>query len=309
MREQGSEQNVDELAATVVDLPPGGWPETLRRVAAIRRYRALAKPRAADACRAAADLGIGERAFYRLVRAFEEHGRPHEITSVRGAKRATDPQVDRHIAQVSAEMGPAASHAAILREVTLRCERDGLTPPTASKLTTRLDDPPARPEPGQTLLTDADAALDVACLPLPVTLDGRTLPFVFLGAFIDVGTGIVRAHHLAATPFGDVDLETLLASLAPRPGPVELVKTDGLGPITPPIEAMLLAAGMNLTDAARPIAAGGALRATFGRHIGRIRILERIPGPSRSAPDGVPLEFARAAIRELVRHRNAEIAR
>lgn len=72
-------------------VPEKRRPETLRRVGIIRRYLAIAGPTPDDAKKSAAEMGLSEDAFVRIVSAWEQHGRASALPGAVGSgARRTD---------------------------------------------------------------------------------------------------------------------------------------------------------------------------------------------------------------------------
>lgn len=304
LEERATPRTVGQLLA---DLPPKGWPDVVRKFAVLQTYASLEKPTLGDARAAAARLGLRERGFYHLVRVYEASGSPKDIRGKRGAPRQGDPRVDDIIVQVAAELGPAATGVAILKEVTSRCAREGLIPPSASMLLTRLDDPPKKPDVRRALGISVDLVLDVAPVPIPLLTEKGPTPSAHLGAFVDTGDGRIVAWLLTASQFADDDVSMLVDAL-PRPTePFALRTSVGLPPLSIERRVDLLGRGIAVFDDGPPIRVGAALRAACGRYLGRIRILEAAPPPGRSTGDGVSLEIAREVVGLLIARRNDAI--
>jgi len=297
------------IGPLLADLPPKSWADTLQKTAALRRYASIAKPTLAQARAAAAELGMGERGFYRLVRAYEELGTPRDVRSVRGSPRRADPRVNTHIRQVAAELGRGATVAALLREVSRRCARDGLDAPTLSKLVTRLDDAPAASDLRSVLGTGADLILDVAPIPIPIEAEGATAAFGYFGAVIAAAGGRVLSWRLTQAAFAEIDAQDLVDGVPPADEPRTMVLSQGLAKPSADRCDAWRRKGLLVGPDDGAIRVGAAMRAVFGRHIGRIRILEVAPPPGRTADRGVPLAVAREVVGLLVARRNESLTR
>lgn len=125
----------------------------------------------------------------------------------------------------------------------------------------------------------ADVVLDVALLDLEAVKDG-VVSLVGLLAMIDQTDGTVVESGVFAWPLTPFHLADLVLS-APRwqqPTPAVVVATPGIPTLSPRFCANWQTINMlPPIPAGKGLGTGGAIEATFGRFIGAMRILRRLP--------------------------------
>lgn len=101
--------------------------------------------RSVDAERYAEEIGISVAQFYKLARVWRMHRNPKLVgAGRRGEKRirrdGISPEAKRIVAEAVDEIGAAAGHEIIYREVIRRCEEVGITPPSRGSVWTFVMD-------------------------------------------------------------------------------------------------------------------------------------------------------------------------
>lgn len=291
----------DAFAEAVFDLPPQRWGETLRRLNAVRRYRA-GKPSTERALEGAAELGLGLRAFYNLVRAFDIHGRPAAPIGSWGRPKGKGVQVEA-IMDEEIRRDLRATLQDIFDRVAARCASEHLTVPSIGTVAFRRNDAPAHPDVQSRIRRDCDFVLDGA--PLDFSIDtGRSIKRAWLFALIEAQGGWIVDYALEA---GRPAPNLLLASLPPSPDPVVLLPTVGAPAITNRKALELAAQGVLLDKVGGvDVDRGAAIRAVLGRHLGRVKIgTLLIDGEAGRSPP-IPTVFAKAIV-DLLLERSGRI--
>lgn len=300
---------LNRLAPLLVNLTPQQWAETARRFEVIDRFRKLTRPTTSDAINAARELGLRRSGFYKLLRVLNESRLPVDATE-RGRPRTTPQQVAQLIDLAAERMGRSATAAQIKREVERLCLAEALEPPGLAAIKTRLDAKPVTPDVAATLRRQCDLVLDAS--PLPFYVGGeQESGQATLSALLLASTGRILAHRLS---IGQPDAETwrdLIDDMVPLPRTGRarvLIKTAGITPPSAEIQRDMKDYGIDYHERlSRRLRPGGALRAVFGRHIGRVRLLE-LPWHNLEHPmEPIPPDLASAAIDLLIERRNAEL--
>lgn len=130
----------------LAQIPPDAWAMAKKRATAISEVLAMKTGRSAVACRQAAALGITERQFWRLLRAYVQHQSvsgllPQMIGRKRGT-RMLDPGVERVIVEKieGYYLQPERpTQQALTERIATACRDQGLVPPSRKAVVTRLE--------------------------------------------------------------------------------------------------------------------------------------------------------------------------
>ncbi len=268
------------------------------------RHRQIVTPTEADAQEAARSLGISKGSFYRLLAIFGHPGGITPLRSAQGLGRTLHPRTAQHVEDAIAELGAGSRPVDILWEAGRRCASEGVPRPSMGGILTRLH----RVRPDVDLQTQLrrtfDLLVDAAPLDLAIETDGHVRPAALLAVI--KASGIVLAHRIAEWPVQHRSLASLIAPIPTWEGanPRVLLYTNGSNQIGEDEATALLKRGINAPRTSSGLNTGSGIRAVFGRHFGRIKILSR--GTSGGAlPDVVVQKAdAEAVARHLVQRRN-----
>lgn len=130
--------------ATLLGLPLANQSAVLQRLRALDKYLAVPTPTSADAATLAADLGMSERNFYRLIRKFREHGpvaglapnfrvRQRPSAAADGLGKVTEITLER-ILQTEED----ARWKDVVNEVLAACKAANVEPPSTAAIRRRL---------------------------------------------------------------------------------------------------------------------------------------------------------------------------
>jgi hypothetical protein len=130
--------------ATLLALPLVSQSAVLQRLRALDRYMGMPSPTAADAAILAADLGMSERNFYRLIRKFREHGPVAGLAPNFRVRQRPSAAADGlgKVAEITLERILQTEEDArwkdVVNEVLAACKAASVEPPSTAAIRRRL---------------------------------------------------------------------------------------------------------------------------------------------------------------------------
>lgn len=295
--------NSDAFARIAANLPPQQWSVLRIRLELLGDYRKLTRPTRSDAQKAAAKLGMNYRSFYRLIRALEVNKIEGSRSERRGSNLELSPEIEQIISAAIETLGPEATATSIHDEVVLRCSLEGYDAPSPVAISTRLDDEPWLPDMQARLRRPAALVLDAAVLGLASHCGAS----VILSTLIEVPTGLVLRHEVdtslpSATVFASMLANVEVVGLSHG---ARVVRTTSVPDLTEIQIKDVHRQGLVIDPSTRGLPAGAALRAVFGRRIGRTKIYALDLHQKPLKQPVVSISDARAIIEVLVDRRNS----
>lgn len=292
-----------QFALAVADLPPQRWAETLRRLDVVQRYRS-GTPSIDRALACAAELGLRQRGFYNLVRAFDTFGRTTPPVRRWGKFKGVGTNVE-HIMDEEIARDPAATIRDIFERVRKRCNERGLPIPSIGTVDQRRDEAPEQPQIAARLRRACEYVLDGAPLELAIGT-GKTTKPAWLYAVIDATEGSILGYQL--TGRNAANTSELLAAIPDQHNARILLPTAGAPVISSRREHALMERSIAVDrHAGIDVDRGAGLRAVLGRHLGLVRIATYDINEDAHPLKPVPIAHARAAI-DLLLVRSGRLA-
>lgn len=291
---------MDRNLRILAETAPASWAETIRRLDAVRSFRALGLRTEAEAQVRARSLGLSTRSFYRLVRAFDAEGAPEQRRSRAGEHRLLPEEVRTIIADVMDELGREAPERLVHLEVLGRCRAAGLPQPSYSSILSRATG--SAVDLRIRLGRRCDLVLDACPLDLDVIAEPTHAPAVAtLSAVLRARDGARLAHLLTAgAPTSRDLLEVVGRAAGLQAADVSMVATGGTAVLLDACTEDLTAMGVRLDKAAsRGLEKGSALVPAIGRRLGKLSLTPRRRLTRRDGT-AVPIALARDVVRSIL---------
>lgn len=254
----------------LADLPPLSWAEAKKRLSIVHEYFVAAERSKAHAEACAERMGIGLTTFYRLLDAYGRR-RPETTRPVRRTVRA---EVHDRIMDAIAEAGGEASPAQILRRASQLCAEAGLPKPSQQAVRIRYwraaDHGIPRPRFGIAV----GHLLDRAHLDVNVGDEGASTS-AMLTCVLDVASGGIVGHLVSAGEPAIQDVVDIVRRTVQPSSSIGTSVSDGL---LHGRDAMQELRGRGIAVLAGRWRMGAMIRSTVGLRLGRVQLLERLPG-------------------------------
>lgn len=279
----------------LADLPPASWAEAMMRLSIVHGYAVGAERSKAHAETCAQRMGVGLTMFYRLLDAYGR--RRLEVT--RSVRRTVRTDVHDRIMDAIAESGGDASPAQILRRASQMCVEAGLPKPSQQAVRVRYWRAADHGIPKSQFGIAVGPLLDRAHLDVNVGDEGASTS-AMLTCVLDVASGGIVGHLASAGKPAIQDVADLVRRTVEPSSSIGSSVSDGLLHGRDVIQELRERGIAVLAGRWRM---GAMIRSTVGLRLGRVQLLERLPGAGIGTQP-VDLETVIGVVAELVSRSN-----
>lgn len=295
---------IEDLAAS----PPQIWSRRIKQAEVIAPLAKLARLNADDVERACAELAISRRQFFNLLKA---HRCRLEGGPIRGNATGVhfhlEESKERVIEQAISQAGAAARYTEVLRLAENLAREKGVEPPSETSVRTRFCKPRAGIDLVKRLkLVDCRFVADICALELGVLDHRGRSSGAWLIAVIDTDTGGILHHEIfAGKPLFAQALGVLGMAYScerERRQNKRIGLTSGLFDLNLLDLSFLNQTTTVMASETRKLVGSSAIRAVWGRSLGRIPIRNERSCWSAELPPTVPLAAAQQVVTHIVTH-------